>query len=222
MRYLPTLVIAFLCLMLPALSAGQALENLDTLKHELIQYHDSGAYLRDIAKQDGQAKAYLAKRIQKNNALAAPKKLALVLDIDETSLSNYPDLRREDFGYYPKQADKAVLAAHDKVIQPSLDLYNFAKKNHVAVFFITGRKENLRQATIKNLHRAGFNNWDHLYLKPIDYKNKSAIPYKKGIRQAITKQGYDIVLSVGDQYSDLRGGYADKGIKLPNPYYLIA
>jgi len=26
---------------------------------------------------------------------------------------------------------------------------------------------------------------------------------------------------VGDQFSDLKGGFADKGFKLPDPYYYI-
>jgi len=34
-------------------------------------------------------------------------------------------------------------------------------------------------------------------------------------------QGYDILLTIGDQYSDLKGGYADKGFKLPNPMYYL-
>ena len=35
------------------------------------------------------------------------------------------------------------------------------------------------------------------------------------------KRGYDILVNVGDQRSDLTGGYARRGFKLPNPMYLI-
>ena len=41
------------------------------------------------------------------------------------------------------------------------------------------------------------------------------------MRKEITQQGYDIVFSIGDQQSDLVGGYSDKTYKLPNPYYFI-
>jgi hypothetical protein len=34
-------------------------------------------------------------------------------------------------------------------------------------------------------------------------------------------EGYTILLSMGDQRSDLEGGYAERTFKLPNPYYWI-
>ena len=46
--------------------------------------------------------------------------------------------------------------------------------------------------------------------------------YKAGTRKHIEQDlGYDIVLNVGDQCSDLQGGYADHGLKLPNPTYYL-
>ena len=47
------------------------------------------------------------------------------------------------------------------------------------------------------------------------------IQYKSGTRAYIESQGYDIVASFGDQYSDLLGGYADQTFKLPNPSYYL-
>ncbi len=46
--------------------------------------------------------------------------------------------------------------------------------------------------------------------------------YKAGTRRHIESLGYRIVLNVGDQWSDLQGGYADKVLKLPNPTYFLA
>jgi hypothetical protein len=40
-------------------------------------------------------------------------------------------------------------------------------------------------------------------------------------RQALEKGGYLIVLNIGDQWSDLMGGYSLKTFKLPNPFYYI-
>ena len=45
--------------------------------------------------------------------------------------------------------------------------------------------------------------------------------YKASTRRHIEKLGYDIVLNVGDQWSDLQGGYADRVLKLPNPTYYL-
>jgi len=43
------------------------------------------------------------------------------------------------------------------------------------------------------------------------------IQYKSGTRAYIESQGYDIVADLGDQFSDLQGGFADKTFKMPNP-----
>jgi len=47
------------------------------------------------------------------------------------------------------------------------------------------------------------------------------IQYKSGTRAYIESQGYDIVADMGDQFSDLEGGFADKTFKMPNPNYYL-
>ena len=49
----------------------------------------------------------------------------------------------------------------------------------------------------------------------------ATIPYKSGTRAYIESQGYNIVADIGDQFSDLLGGYADKTFKMPNPNYYL-
>jgi predicted secreted acid phosphatase len=109
----------------------------------------------------------------------------------------------------------------DPVISPTLQLYNYAKQNDVAVFFVTGRPEWMRHSTIKNLNNAGYKNWDGLILKSDQFKGKPAEEYKTVIRKQLTDKGYTIVVNVGDQESDFEGGYSEKNYKLPNPFYFI-
>ena len=47
------------------------------------------------------------------------------------------------------------------------------------------------------------------------------IQYKSGTRAYIESQGYDIVADMGDQFSDLQGGFADRVFKMPNPNYYL-
>ena len=50
----------------------------------------------------------------------------------------------------------------------------------------------------------------------------TTVEYKAGTRKHIEQDlGYDIALNVGDQWSDLQGGYADDILKLPNPTYYL-
>jgi hypothetical protein len=41
----------------------------------------------------------------------------------------------------------------------------------------------------------------------------------RGARRTITRRGYRILANLGDQLSDLTGGYAERRYKLPNPMY---
>jgi predicted secreted acid phosphatase len=209
------------CLSTVTVSYAKEPQNLDVTKAYLIRYHDSGEYQKDQAKVINKAMQYLKMRIANTKKSNPAKKLAIVLDIDETSLSNYPAMYKMKFGGTMKQINEAESTGKDPAIPATLALYRYAKANHVAIFFITGRDETSRTATEKNLSNAGYKNWDGLSFRSENYKEKSAAPYKIHARSLIAVQGYDIVLNVGDQQSDLIGGYADKTFKLPNPYYLI-
>ena len=188
----------------------------------LKSYHDGGGYQRDLKTVDGRAQDYLAKRLRqiKKHPSAKQQKPAMVLDIDETSLSNYSYLESANFSGTVGALAAAVIAANDPPIQPTLNLFNYAKKHGVAVFFITGRPGNVpgvEANTVANLKSAGYSGWKGLTLKDT---NLSTVPYKANARAAI-ERNYDIIVNVGDQESDLQGGQAERAYKLPNPFYFI-
>jgi hypothetical protein len=202
----------------------------------LRNFHDSGVYDAELAQIDKIAKAAVLRSVHKgdfrshkgrfhkgNGRVRAAhfhgKKLALVLDIDETSLSNYSAISADNFTFGPQSQAEATNEI-GTAIAPTLDLFNTAKQNGVAVFFITGRRENTRAHTESNLKREGYNGWQQLVLKP-DASTQTTVQYKSGARAAIEQQGYRIVANVGDQYSDLAGGHEDVGFKLANPFYFL-
>ncbi len=207
-------------LLITNVSHAKEPKNIDLAKVTLIKYHDSGDYQKDQAKVVDKAMQYLKTRLESEKHAKNQKKFALVLDIDETALSNYPTMLEMNFGGTLEAIDEAEGRGVDPVIAPTLELYRYAKENNIAVFFVTARTEPYRAATEKNLVNAGYKNWNGLSLKAETDKNKSSAPYKINARTLIEKQGYDILLNIGDQQSDLTGGHADKTFKLPNPYYL--
>jgi hypothetical protein len=134
-------------------------------------------------------------------------------------LSNYSAIDADNFTFGTHSRAEAT----DEVgtaIQPTLDLYNDAKSRGVAIFFITGRRENTRAHTEHNLQREGFTTWSQVVLKP-DASTASTVAYKSAARAAIEDQGYRIIANVGDQYSDLAGGHAERAFKLANPFYFL-
>jgi putative acid phosphatase of HAD superfamily subfamily IIIB len=202
----------------------------------LRNFHDSGVYDTELAQIDKIAEKAVVRSVHKGDfrshkgrfhkghrrARAAHfhgKKLALVLDIDETSLSNYNAIQLDNFTFGTNSQREAIDETGVK-IQPTLDLFNLAKQNGVAVFFITGRRENTRAHTESNLKREGFDGWQQLFLKP-DASTETTVQYKSGARANIEGQGYRIIANVGDQYSDLAGGHEDIGFKLANPFYFL-
>jgi predicted secreted acid phosphatase len=147
------------------------------------------------------------------------KKLAVVLDIDETSLSNLSAIETDNFTFGTASRAEATDEI-GKAIPSTLQLFNDAKSRGIAVFFITGRGEAVRAPTEDNLRREGYSDWKQLYLKPTG-STLTTVAYKTGAREDIEKQGYTIVANVGDQYSDLAGGHAKTAFKLANPFYFL-
>ena len=196
-------------------------QNLSLLKEEIKTYHNSGAYQKEISKVIIHAHDYILRRTKKNNLSAHPQKLAVVLDIDETVLSNYDAMAAQQFCNTKQQIHKEILTAKEPAIRPMLFFYNDLLKHGITLFFVTGRDNTLKKATISNLKRAGYHDWAGLYFRPDHYKEASVIPYKSKSRANITEKGYTVIASIGDQDSDLKGGYAEKTFKLPNPYYYI-
>jgi phosphoglycolate phosphatase-like HAD superfamily hydrolase len=218
--------------------------NAGALVAALTAFHDTGVYDREITQIDDLADAWVkgqgrrggnARTAHKSAraAKASPKtrhgrrdghgksggKRAIVLDIDETSLSNYSAIVADGFTFGPKSQAEAT----DEIgvaIKQTLQIFNDARARGIAVFFITGRPEAQRQVTIENLEREGYHDWAGLTLKPAG-STLTTVAYKSGARAAIEQQGYRIVANVGDQYSDLAGGHADRAFKLPNPFYFL-
>jgi len=197
--------------------------NLGQLKTRLIAYHDCqrihGCYTPEVNRQSDLAIAYLQRRAARAKQ---GEKLALVLDIDETSLSNWDEEVQDDFGYIEKDWNDWVDKKQAPAIEGTLRLYNEAKKNGVSVFFITGRPQSQEAATAENLKAAGYRDWAGLALRGPHPPAQKVAEYKSGERAKIVAAGYRIILNVGDQMSDLNGNpQAELSVKLPNPFYFI-
>jgi len=195
--------------------------NLSIIREQVKNYYNTGLYQEELTKQIKLAHQFIISQATANQESNMPRKLALVLDIDETSLSNYKYMVKRDFTGSSEQIHTEIMAADAPPIKPMLALYKDALKHGVQVFFVTGRKESERQATQINLKKAGYSNWSGLYLRPEQYAQPSIVPFKAQTRAKLVKQGYTIIAAIGDQYSDIKGGYAEKGFKLPNPFYYL-
>jgi predicted secreted acid phosphatase len=206
-------------------AAQASLRNLGDLKLQITDYEHSGRYQRDVAAVLSSAEAYVLRR--------APlvRKPAIVLDIDETSLSNWPQIQANDYGRIangpcniptgPCGSASWVASAQAEAILPTLALFRAAKAKGVSIFFITGRNETARESTEGNLRKVGYDGWTALVMRPAGTSTPSAADYKAPERAKIAAQGFTIIANVGDQPSDLAGGNAERVYLVPNPFYRI-
>jgi predicted secreted acid phosphatase len=193
----------------------------------LLEYHQK-YYDMDVA-----AVFDAAQKLVEESA-AQVKRPALVLDIDETSLTNWPNLIADDFGFVtggscdvipagPCEFNQWILKSSAKALDPALKLFKAASANGVAVIFITGRPNAQRDATILNLDHAGFEGWTELRTRPDRDGLLTVQEFKTAERTKVEEgEGYTIIANVGDQFSDLRGDHPGLSVfKVPNPFYFI-
>jgi acid phosphatase len=177
----------------------------------IVAYRLSGEWDRDLAA--------VAERARRTLEVARAARPALVLDVDDTSLSNYECLAGRRFrrsGGSPCGATGRLPA-----IAPTLQLYRRARELGIAVVFITGRREALRRVTLANLRAAGYEGRLRLIMRPDRERPGTHDGFKARRRRGLERQGLTIVANVGDQRSDLTGGAARATFKLPNPMYVI-
>jgi len=192
--------------------------NLSTAKREVLAYVESGAYGREIVKVAMEASRHVIRRAARGAKEGT--KLAVVFDIDETALTNLAHMQAMDFGYVPNLWDEWVAAGQAKAIIPVQTVYDTAVRLGLEVIFITGRKPSDALGTERNLREVGYETWAQIHYKPADHRG-TARDFKVGVRKRLTQEGYVIIANLGDQQSDLLGGYAEKIFKLPNPFYHI-
>jgi predicted secreted acid phosphatase len=207
----------------PAVAAPSFVPNMFDVQRAIEEYVDSGRYEQDVAAVVSQARTWLESR--------APvvKNPAIVIDVDEAALSNWPAYRVNgwtriqngdcDLDKGPCNIRKWQESGRAAALPPTLALAQRAEQLGVAVFFVTGRPADERAATERNLREQGYH-FERVILRPAGVF-RSAVDFKAPARCALERDGYTIVLSIGDQQSDLDGGCSEHGFKLPNPVYFL-
>jgi hypothetical protein len=174
---------------------------------------------------------------------------AIVLDVDDTTLATWNYEVFSNWAYNPTTNADYVDNQRFPAVPGMVAMATAAEREGYAIFYLTGRPTSQETATLGNLTAdntgvdAGYpkpttlrDGEDGLFTKPDvtaypDYLQTACaadpggkcttIHYKSATRAHIESLGYDIVGNFGDQYSDLKGGYADHTFKLPNPNYYL-
>lgn len=163
------------------------------------------------------------------------KRFAVVVDVDETIISNahYEAWLIADGIFHSSKRQKLWA---DAAIAPALpgavEFLNYVKKVGGEVFYVTNRKDDTREGTLKNLSLLDFPFADNEHLL-----TKSKTADKEDHRRSIASN-FEIALLMGDNLNDFsaefdtetlaesdaavaknRTLFGDKFILLPNPIY---
>ncbi|MEV8510415.1 HAD family acid phosphatase [Actinoplanes sp. NPDC051475] len=207
------------------------------------QFAADSYYAKEASSVARDGKRYLAARHRTH------KTRAIVLDVDDTTLATYNYEIVSNWAYNPTTNAEYVTQQKFPPVPGMVGMAATAEREGYAIFYLTGRPGTQEAATLGNLTADGVgvdanypkpttlsNGEDGLFTKPAvaDYPDylKTAcagdpdgkcttIHYKSATRAHIESLGYDIVGNFGDQYSDLKGGFANKTFKLPNPSYYL-
>ena len=153
---------------------------------------------------------YQTFNIARDNLAEALKKVpkgmkpAIVTDIDDTllegvsyftSLIGTPGQRTVERSLYWWSNQPLT------VLPGTLEFFKEAQRQGVEIFYISGRYNDVKAATYRNLTSLGFpvRNKDRILLQPAGDETLS----KEEKRQHIREQGYHILMMIGDQLDDL-------------------
>lgn len=217
---------------------GSGIPNIDSVKATVRAYYNATSagiadkttspYITQLEQIEATALAALP-------AVDPAAKKAVVFDSDDTTLWTYDmEDNAMHFTFDPALQDVWVQGEKFPATPGMVDFVDAVVAKGYTVFGITGRSAAQKDATLANLDNLGYEGFtaDRFFTKWATGRQPSyvtcatatctTVEFKANTRKHIEQDlGYDIALNIGDQFSDLQGGYSDARLKLPNPTYYL-
>jgi len=189
-------------------------KNLDVFKQELQLYVNSGDYYEELLDEISICYSIIDNQFKYGDVI--------VFDMDETLISELSLMQSWDWGWNDFIIEKALNTINFPSLKPVLDFYTYCQNRDIPCYIITSRREKYRDSTVQCLSFAGYNNYK-LILRQNKENDiyKTIQEFKIAQRKYIYSDNKRILINIGDQQTDLNGGYSENIIKLSNPFYLI-
>ena len=188
--------------------------NLTDARSEVKEFYESGKYDEELNEVVKNAMEQFQEVEFKENSV-------VIFDVDETVLNNYGLAELMGFGYVYEMNKKWNAEMKAPAIPKVKELYDFLIEKGAKIVFLTGRNIPEYEGTYKNLKHEGYEVFDTLITQREYEYELSATEFKTSKRKELTEKGFEIIGTVGDQWSDLNGVYHGIQVKIPNYLYLI-
>ena len=178
-------------------SSSRSITSIDYSLNAVLWQQRSGEYKALCYQAFALAKMKLVEKISLHQKDALP--LAIVTDIDESVLDNSPQQASDILHHrtyteanWKDWTSKAVAGA----LPGATAFFQYADKMGIQCFYVSNRRPEERDATIKNLIEAGFPQADTMHVMMKDTTSD------KEYRRNKIKAQYNIALLIGDNLND--------------------
>jgi acid phosphatase len=188
--------------------------NLSVARESVKEYYESGKFDEELDNVIREAKDKFSKIEFTENSV-------VIFDVDETVLDNYKLAESMGFGYVYEMNKKWNKDLKAPAIPQVKELYEYLLTKGARIIFLTGRNIPEYEVTYKNLKQEGYEVFDTLITQREHENNLTATDFKSSKRVELIEMGYEIIGTVGDQWSDLEGPHHGIQVKIPNYLYQI-
>ncbi len=186
--------------------------NLSVARESVKEYYESGKFDEELDKVIREAKDKFSKIEFTENSV-------VIFDVDETALNNYEVSKKMGYGYVYEMVHEWTQDAKVPAFPQVKELYDYLISKGSKIIFLTARRDDEYDATYKNLINQGYTEFDTLITKSKNEYEMKSLEFKSSKRVELIEMGYEIIGTVGDQWSDLEGPHHGIQVKIPNYLY---
>ena len=112
--------------------------------------------------------------------------------------------------------DNTLIHEDGQLLTDIVNIYNYALQLDIKIFIITNRNgssQEIIDTTLLELKNNNLNSYEAIYFKK--YENRNDSSFKINSRKNIISKGYNIILCIGSNDTDIYGEFTGIPVKIP-------
>jgi 5'-nucleotidase (lipoprotein e(P4) family) len=170
-------------------------------------FQQRSAEFRALSYQAFNLARIMLERDLRDDNVNSPR--AIIVDIDETLLDNSPHSAKciENQTSYPDYWDEWCELGIAKALPGAVEFLRLARNYGVSIYYITNRREHLKEATMRNMRELGFPQIEDRHMM-----FRTAEAGKEKRRLAVARN-HHISMLIGDNLNDFADVFENKSVE---------